>query len=574
MRYLSKIFSFLFVAGLLLAPSFVFAEEINSFNQNIKIEKNSNTTIVETIVYDFGQLNRHGIIRYMPYKYNVDGKTVQTDVLITGVKDEEGRGYEFKTSKEGNDIYVRIGDPDSTVSGIKTYKITYTLSGVINFFEKHDELYWNVTGNGWQVPISSASVSVTLPKNISESSWKLKCFTGVSGSKESQCGSNIFSSNKVTFSTKTQLLPKQGLTIVVGWPKNIVFPLSQQQKLLNLLRRNFLIFLPLLTFLGLFFYWRKNGRDPQGRGTIIAEYEPPKGATPADAELLPKERIEIKAITATIIDLARRGFFTIKEIETKKLGVFKSKDWELERTEKLLEGEGIEVYEKDLIEGLFKGEGSVKLSALKNRTSTPKVIEEFKKSVIDRAVQNKYFPSSPTEVKAKFSGVGAVIIFLVIFIFRPSGFLNFSSIILTGILFIIFSFAMPRLTLLGKEMEEKLLGFKEFLSKTERDRVKFHFSPQANPEKFADYLPYAIVFGVEKQWAELFQGIEIPKPDWYQGAWVGGYTALAFSDSLGSFGSTFGSSLASSSSAASGGSGFGGGGFSGGGFGGGGGGSW
>jgi uncharacterized membrane protein len=122
-------------------------------------------------------------------------------------------------------------------------------------------------------------------------------------------------------------------------------------------------------------------------------------------------------------------------------------------------------------------------------------------------------------------------------------------------------------------MKERLEGFKMFLSVTEKDRVKFHVSPSAQPEKFADYLPWAIIFGVEKEWAGVFEGIELAQPDWYVGTWSGNFTALALANSLGSFSNSF-NKTAVGSTAAGGSSGFGGGGFSGGGFGGGGGGSW
>ena len=132
---------------------------------------------------------------------------------------------------------------------------------------------------------------------------------------------------------------------------------------------------------------------------------------------------------------------------------------------------------------------------------------------------------------------------------------------------------MPSLTEQGMQMKEKIKGFELFLKTVERDRVKFHFSPEAHPEKFAEYLPYAILFGVEKQWANLFKNIIAAIPDWYQGTQGTSLNSIIMVSRMQAINTALNSSfVATGHTAASGQSGFGG--SSGGGFGGGGGGSW
>lgn len=570
-------FSFCFF----IFPKISFAEEIQLFQQNIKIEKNSDVKIEETIIYDFSgaQKEKHGILRYIPYKYRTEKGNVFTDIKVLSVKDEKGINYKYTLKKEDGNIVIRIGEENILVSGVKVYKITYIVRGVINYFQDHDELYWNVTGNGWNVPIKSAKANLILPADkIEENQLKATCYTGTYGSKESFCSSSIFD-KEFQFSVNKVLNPGEGLTIVAVWPKGIVRELNIFEKFKNFLLANFIILLPITIFLFLFFYWLKYGRDPEGRGTIIAEYEPPSGITPAEAQLIMKEGLDIKGITATIIDLARRGYLKIREIERKTLGFFKSKskDWEILKIKENLESESLTIYERNLLSSLFDTYNNITLSSLKKRSNVSSFFDKFCTDVNDIVVSKGYFPSNPQKIKEIFLSIGVIIIFVSLYLI--SGKLisnNISVISLTtcGIIFILFSPAMPRRTKKGIEAKEKLLGFKDFLSVTEKDRVKFHFSPEVNPEKFAEYLPYAIVFGVEKEWAKLFEGIEMPKPDWYEGAWVGGYSALVFTDSLSKFNSGLSSSINSASAAAGGSSGFGGGGFSGGGFGGGGGGSW
>jgi uncharacterized membrane protein YgcG len=227
------------------------------------------------------------------------------------------------------------------------------------------------------------------------------------------------------------------------------------------------------------------------------------------------------------------------------------------------------------------GREEILVSDLKQKTTTRVHIKEMKKAVYEAVATKGWFTTDPEKARQKFVGIGIGIMFLLFFfggviqVFEFGGILIF-SLIVSMFLFFIFGRHMPQKTEVGALMKEKLEGFKMFLSVTEKDRVGFHFSPQAHPEKFAEYLPWAIVFQVEKKWAEVFKGIDLPKPDWYEGNWSGMYSAMILSDALHSFDSNFSKAMTAvgASAAAGGSSGFGGGGFSGGGFGGGGGGSW
>ena len=127
---------------------------------------------------------------------------------------------------------------------------------------------------------------------------------------------------------------------------------------------------------------------------------------------------------------------------------------------------------------------------------------------------------------------------------------------------------MPKRTEAGTQRAEELLGFKLYLSVAERFRLQ-----NAPLDKFATFLPYAMVFSVEKKWAKRFEGITISAPQWYGGVWSAQAATQSFSPAA--FSKSFTSSFTSSMSRATGSSssGFGGGGFSGGGGGGGGGGA-
>jgi uncharacterized membrane protein len=167
--------------------------------------------------------------------------------------------------------------------------------------------------------------------------------------------------------------------------------------------------------------------------------------------------------------------------------------------------------------------------------------------------------------------------FLLIFVLTAlyPGTAGFLSAVVSAAIIIIFSFVMPRVTLKGARIKEAILGFKEFLSVTETDRLKFHNAPEKNPELFEKFLPYAMVFGVEQEWAGQFKDIYRGQPSWFESSGSERvFTSLVLADFVSDFSGTANSSMITPPSASSGGSGMGGGGFSGGGFGGGGGGSW
>jgi hypothetical protein len=188
---------------------------IRKFHSQIVVNEDSSFTVKETIDVEFHR-QRHGIYREIPFKYtNDNGKTIKTPLEILSVTDTVGREWKYKVRSVGNVINIRIGDAKTYVSGFQSYVITYRVENAILYFDNHDELYWNVTGNYWKAPIRGASADVTLSaKKESKNLWAA-CFTGVYGSQKADC-SFTTSHNSGEFFTKTYLDPGEGLTIAFG----------------------------------------------------------------------------------------------------------------------------------------------------------------------------------------------------------------------------------------------------------------------------------------------------------------------------------------------------------------------
>lgn len=555
----------------LLVPGLVKAEEIVSFDVGIRIEQNGRVQISEKIQYDFGKNLRHGIFRNIPYKYKnkVGNYTIGLDDIA--VTDGSGEKLKFKTSKENGEVVLKIGDPDAYITGVHTYVINYTVEGAINFFDTEDELYWNVTGNNWSVPINSATAQIYLPNTVSVETIKLACYAGALGTanwcEQLQVGNPALVGQK-------NLQAEQGLTMAISFPKGIVREPTAQEKAMRTLQDNFLFFLPLLVLLILFFVWKKYGRDPKGRGVIVTQFEAPDDLTPAEVGTVFDYKAHNKDISAEIIQLAVRGYLKINRMEKK--GIIRNTiDYELVQLKPAKDLQ--RTYQKTLLATLFGNDentinkNTVLISSFKKDTKVYVEVQNVIRQVYQGLVAAGYFKSNPSTIRWVFVLIGFFIIGLGILLATLASVVGFA---VSGLLILIFGFFMPALTQKGMAVKEHILGLKTYLQVAEKARLEFHNAPEKNPEQFEKLLPFAIVLGAEQQWAKQFEHIYVSPPSWYGDTTFNNFTAIALVNGLGDFRSNVHSTFISpSSSAAKGGSGISGG-FSGGGFGGGGGGSW
>lgn len=541
------------------------SEEIKEFESEIFIQSDGTIFVRENIEYDFQYAHRHGIFRDIPHNYDFGYKRYSIKLDVRDVTNFDDKPYKYNVSRSGGLIDIKIGDPDKTITGIHGYRIDYSVRGAIAFFEEHDELYWNVTGNEWRVPIRKAGARVYLDKDIKEG-VNATCYTGVTGSRDKNCEYTI-SAGAVEFDVTDTIKAGQGLTIVVGLPKGIIKEPSSTARTFWFLSDNWYFTLPLLTLFALTYVWRTRGRDPEGRGVIAVRYEPPADLTPAEAGTLVDERANILDITSTIIDLAVRGYLKIEETKSTVFFFFTDRDYKLIKLKEPQAG-GLKPHEEKVFSGVFKDGKSVMVSDLRNKFY--KELPPIKKALYNELISNKYFPTNPEKVKGIYKWIGIIIIIASLFLF--SNLLLKLSITISGIIILVFSRYMPRKTKRGSLAYEELLGFREFIERAEKDRIER--LAKDDPTLFDRVLPFALVFGLEDRWAEAFRDMYREPPSWYSSPHYGDtFTPRIFVSDIGRSLSVMNSSL-SSTPKRSGGSGFSGGGSSGGGFGGGGGGSW
>lgn len=578
-----------FLAWLVLPTRAEAAEDwtIDNFQTSIVVKETGVVAISETIEVNFFNLNKRGIYRDIPYIYE-DGSGKKYIELDVSSVERDGAVEKYTTSFSGGYVRIVIGDEDKTIIGRHRYTINYKVIGILQSFEGYDELYWNATGNYWQVPIKKASATVTLPKDgISQ----LACYQGSFGSKES-CTSKVESPRTASFSTSRALNEEEGVTVAVGYIKGLV-PILEGKKPKEITDDLFspismvLFLLTLVSGLAaVVFVWHKNGRDfwfrsrfvsdpaakPEprpigGYETVVVEFIPPENLRPGELGALLDESVGNIEVTATIIDLANRGFLAITE--EKKKWVFGSTDYTFKKVNK--ETVGLLQYETYLLTAVFKDGDEIKLSKLRNKFY--KDLPEMKKHLYQDLVAKKFFVENPSSVRTRYFVAGVIVALLggVCVWLGFQAIIAYSvsfgaAIIIVGIVVLIFANFMPRKTAHGRQMYVRAKGYRMFVATAEKYRQQFF----EKRNLFNEVLPYAIVFGLTEKFAKDFakMGIEPENPSWYRGS--SAFNAAIFGASLASFSNSFSNTIASSPSSR----GSSGGGSSGGGFGGGGGGSW
>ena len=562
---------------LLPAPSRAEDFSIVSFRSDIEVRDDSSLRITETIETVFHR-QRHGIYRDIPFRYTDElGKESITPVGGISVRDASGNPWKHKVERSGGFVRVRIGDPGRFVEGRQVYVIGYTVENAALPFPDHDELYWNITGNGWEVPIGSVSARVAVAAGDRSLELSTRCYTGPRGSREQACTASPLR-NGATFASTRAFGPREGMTVVLGWEKGVVRPASiwKTRAFRANLSENWVFLAPLLTFAYMLVRWYREGRDPSAGGPRVVAYGPPEEGgrplLPAEVGVLLDERLDPADITASVVDLAVKGRITIGERVTEGL-LFDKTDYVLKKTKE--HGAELPPFERLLMERLFQGHGDeVSVSDLKQKFF--RHIEELKKSAFEELARMKLFGANPLDVTQKYRMAGFVIVFAgfgIALLAQKVGLLesSFSAVaaFLSGIVVFLFAPHMPVKTVKGTRALGTIRGFEEFLSRTEKDRLE----RMKDANLFEKCLPYAIALGVSERWAKAFEGIEQEPPRWYVSrGGVDTFHPPALHHSLDTALTSM--SAAMQSSPRSSGSGFSGGGGSGGGGGGGGGGSW
>lgn len=629
------------LTAIIAAPAGAAARErILSFDSEVWIHRDGSLSVRETIEVESAGIEiRRGIYRDFPTIYNSRGTHVVVPFDIEEIT-RDGRKEPYHTQSQDNGVRVYIGDKNTFVRpGRHTYTLTYRTDRQLGNFGSYDELYWNVTGNAWAFDIERARAIVHLPEGARMLDHA--GYTGRAGERGQDFTFDPLNDGIVRFATTRTLRPGEGLTIAVAWPAGFVERPSTTKKMNYFVRDNGVpiaggIGLTLLLFYYLY-VWLKVGRDPE-KGVIVPQYEPPSGITPAGARYIMEFAFDDKAFTAAVVNMAVKGYLTIKEDPDKVYTLAATgKAAPLSPGERAIAGK--------LFPG-GRGEIELKQKSHVRLGEAQKALHETLRTEYEKShfvLNTSYFipgvglsllvlglialvsdqPGPAGFMTVWLAGWTAAIYFLALRAWRAwqsaiaagsiggtiqaivatafatpffggeaVGLFFYSSLVTvigalvlfgTQAMNVIFYHLLKAPTLLGRRLMDRVEGFKQYLSLVEEDRLNTLNPPERTPALFEKFLPYALALGVEQQWSEKFSDVlaragtgagDGSGHPYSPGWYSGGGLNHGLTGFSSALGGAFAGAIASASTAPGSSSGSGGGGSSGGGGGGGGGGGW
>jgi hypothetical protein len=581
-------------------------EKILSFHADIGVLADSTLEVRETIqVLAAGERIKRGIFRDFPTSYQgSDGRVVEVEFALAEVLRD---GEEESSSVEGiaDGVRVRIGKKEVFLNpGVYTYTIVYRTGGQLGFFDDHDELYWNVTGNGWEFPIDIASATIRLPDGVPRDRFALEAYTGPAGAKGTDYQASIGPGGTADFLAVKPLAAGEGLTVVVSFPKGHVTPPPPPSGAELLFRQlgGAVAGAAGLVVLLLYYLiaWSRVGRDPE-KGPLVPRYEPPAGLSPAAARYLTRMGLDQKTFAAALIAMAVKGHLTIGEADgeytlTKGAGTAPLEPEEKAAAERLFAGVGavplVQSNHKVVGEALSALRGSLrrrmeKVHFVTNRrylvpgvlisllavvggivTHRPSRVAEAGFMLLWLSIWSLGVAVLLTRVvqlwRAALSGRGRLsgsitqAVFATLFalpfvlgelvglalfghLLSPAMAVIFAAVAGTNLLFHRLLAAPTRA---GRTLIDAIDGFREFLSAVEGDRLDTLYPAGRTPELFERYLPWALALDVEQRWTERFSEVLAragAEPGGYSPTWYQGGTISSLGATA--FASALGSSL-------------------------------
>lgn len=576
MKKIQKALPLYFLCLLLFtATSSASAQEVfKNFDVSISIKQNSSLEVTETIVAKVENVDiKRGIIRSVPVEYrDNEGKSIELGFQVLSVK-LDGSDIPWKATRAGNKVEVKIGDPDKLIPpGLHTFAIIYSAERFIGFFEDHDELYWNVTGDDFLFPVIEASCVVSLPgKPFGTGFNTIEWYVGKTGTKGDKSGAKLTTANGII--TTRSLATGEGLTVVYTWPKGLVTP-PPPPKNDDVKSQGMFGAATLALIAGWFmFAWKKWGKDPSRKATIPL-FSPPKNASPAFLRYVRDMRLDQTAFTSSIIGLAVKGSLSIEEVEGTKTFFGTSKGhYVIHETN--IEANNLEPEEEALMMQLFPGNTDTVELTQKNSDILSGAMRSLGRNLrkrnqtiftrnTDKCIPGILIYAAGVAATFPFSGeyplntilagtCGLLIIALGMRLSKAanSGGQNIKQLLgrifpalVIGVIgsvalwgeklsphtFIMFVAAAAIISVMrplmvtrtteGSNLLSEIEGLKLYMDTAEKNRLEMFNPPEDTPELFEKLLPYALALDVAKTWGNRFEKILTEaqyKPEWYVG---------------------------------------------------------
>lgn len=519
-RTLAMSFAALAVIAGIAAPNANAEESISQYSVAVTLTPEAVMTVVETITYDFdGQPDRHGIQRDLVIQESLsDGSTQVYGITLDSIT-ADGAPVPFTTSESGDFLSVRIGDPDATVSGMVEYEVTYSVTGAVRTLTTEEasavsgleagdvELYWDLIGDGWGVPISSAVASIKGPATPSAAA----CYYGAAGSTD-ECMIAEVDGDLIT--EQLSLADYESLTVVVAYPAaafteipvpNIEppFVIPGIAWIISLI----VALIALIAPMGLVLTKRRDLRGKALDGAPV-QFEPPDSVRPAQLQAALEGTVDARGAVATLLDLTARGYLTLSADEG---GLLHKDALTISRTTKA--PDTLSPWEQAFVSGVMgdadtktiAGYDAALAAALGHLSSTLEA--EAESSGRRTTTRNNGLRAALVAL-----GIAGFILGFLMLIALPqgSGVLVLIPAVLLLISCLIASRLVPvRETAESANFQSRARGFRKLLD-TDAAEARREFAQRSGLQPFAIFatmLPYAVIFGLSESWTQAFPDI-------------------------------------------------------------------
>jgi hypothetical protein len=499
--------------GLATPPAFGAHEwRISAFRDTINLKANGEVTVQEDLTLCFSG-SFQGIHRTIPIESTSPLGKHSLVLEVREVTDGSGHAlrYEITHQDAYQDIKIYIpGALDAT----RTVRIVYWVPNAVRYFADHDQFSWNVTGNEWPVTIEKASAVINLPPSAAGRLW-VQAYTGAYGSREQKVHSDTGAST-ITVETTDALPIRNGLTVDIRLAKGVLHEPGSLWRAGWFLRRNLVLLLPVLAMAVMLGFRRYKGLNAKAGLSLVPIYEPPEQLSPAEMGALVESGIVPRHLTSTIIDLAVRGFFKIEEYRASPKE--HSKDYVFHRLKDKLDWIGLADHERTILEKLLGDERSVHLSELTSQLHSALPVIEA--SIWSSLIRKGMYLAEPKSARI-YLLPAVIMIAMPVPLLHFIGFCSLFDSLWIAALAIALAVLVVwllgrRLSIrsrLGTRTRQKILGFREFLSRVDSDHVRR--LPMGTFEK---HLSYAMAFGVEAHWSKAFRDVVFEPPHWYAGS--------------------------------------------------------
>lgn len=564
-----KQFSFFLLAFLSL--NFGYAQDftVNHYTVDVTIHEEGYFDVVEKYDLTF-TAPKHGIYRDIQTKYDLLTEAGNQEIRKIKISKVKVPDHKYKTpfgfeQKFTGTYQIKIGDADRTVTGQQQYEIRYRVHNAFLYETDGVKFYWNLKPSDWWATFRNIEFKIRLPSSLTVDSNDVFVYSGAIGeTTESQDIDYTVANNLVEGNSKSDFKSSKGqsVTILINLPPDSIAEIKPLWPFWT----DYGWTLMLAALLGGFYMiWLRFGKDD--KVVSITSYFPPDGINPAMAGFLINDTDDISDLISLIPHWGSKGILRIEEIPKK--GWFSSADTKLIALKPLPEDSSS--YERIIFDGLFGADiipdsTEVLISSLKNKFYTTMGTA---RSNLKKAAKPYYDPKAKRVQIVTYIMLVVLALALAPLLLFVWGFVAMFALIILTVFLLFMNKHMIKKNAKGNTAFSELKGFRQFIKVAELNKLKMLIAE--DPSYFENTMGYALAFGLFDKWANKFDALNVPPPQWYSSSSTVPLTMNSFSNSFANTMSSAKSTLVSSPSSSSS---SGGGGSSGGGFGGGGGGSW